>query len=48
VDEVAERARALGGAAIRTLGEFLKHTQLKEHQGEYPLDRDACPSPGRS
>ena len=36
VDEVAERARALGGNAIGTLGEFLKQTRLKEHQGEYP------------
>jgi starvation-inducible DNA-binding protein len=36
VDDVAERARALGGNAIGTLMEFLKHTRLKEHQGEYP------------
>jgi starvation-inducible DNA-binding protein len=36
VDDVAERARALGGNAIGTLVEFLKHTRLKEHQGEYP------------
>ena len=36
VDDVAERARALGGKAIGTLGEFLKHTRLKEPQGEYP------------
>lgn len=36
VDEVAERARALGGNAIGTLQEFHKTTRLKEHPGEYP------------
>ncbi len=36
VDDVAERARSLGGKAIGTLAEFLKQTRLKEHQGEYP------------
>ena len=30
VDEVAERARALGGRSAGTLTEFLKFTQLKE------------------
>jgi starvation-inducible DNA-binding protein len=35
-DEVAERARALDRKAIGTMAEFLKHTRLKEHQGEYP------------
>jgi starvation-inducible DNA-binding protein len=30
VDDVAERARSLGGKAIGTLVEFLKHTRLKE------------------
>lgn len=30
VDEVAERARTLGGAAAGSLGEFLKLTRLKE------------------
>jgi starvation-inducible DNA-binding protein len=39
VDEVAERARALGGNAIGTLGEFLKQTRLQEHQGQYPESR---------
>ncbi len=36
VDDVAERARALGGHAMGTLAEFLKQTRLKEHQGAYP------------
>lgn len=39
VDDVAERARALGGNALGTLGEFLKHTRLTEHQGECPEAR---------
>ncbi len=30
VDEVAERARALGGRALGTLAEFLAHTRSKE------------------
>ena len=36
VDEVAERARQLGGAAIGTLAEFTEHTRLKEEPGRYP------------
>jgi starvation-inducible DNA-binding protein len=40
VDDVAERGRLLGGKAIGTLAEFLKHIRLKEHQGEYPEARD--------
>ncbi|HSF70180.1 MAG TPA: DNA starvation/stationary phase protection protein, partial [Nitrospira sp.] len=36
VDDVAERARSLGGKAIGTLEEFLKHTRLKEEPGSYP------------
>lgn len=36
VDEVAERARSLGGPSLGTLKEFLQHTRLKEHPGEYP------------
>jgi len=39
VDEVAERSRALGGKALGTMAEFLKHTRLKEETGHYP---DAC------
>jgi starvation-inducible DNA-binding protein len=40
IDEVAERARAMGGNAMGTLAEFLKHTRLQEHQGEYPEARE--------
>jgi starvation-inducible DNA-binding protein len=34
VDEVAERVRALGGTALGTLTEFLKHTRQKEYPGQ--------------
>jgi starvation-inducible DNA-binding protein len=33
VDDVAERARTLGGPAFGTLAEFAQHTRLKEHPG---------------
>ena len=36
VDDVAERARALGGHAQGTLAEFTKRARLKEHPGQYP------------
>ncbi len=36
VDEVAERARSLGGKAWGTLAEFSQHSRLKEQPGEYP------------
>ena len=36
VDEVAERARALGGNALGTLAEFTQHARLKEHPGKAP------------
>src|SRR6266436_1324028 len=36
VDEVAERARALGGHALGTLAEFTQHARLKEHPGQHP------------
>lgn len=36
VDEVAERARTLGGWSAGTLAEFLKRGSLREHPGEYP------------
>jgi starvation-inducible DNA-binding protein len=36
VDEVAERARTLGGPAWGSLAEFCAHTRLKEHQGQTP------------
>lgn len=40
VDDVAERARSLGGPALGTLAEFLKQTRLKEYPGQYPGARD--------
>jgi starvation-inducible DNA-binding protein len=40
VDDVAERARTLGGPALGTLAEFLKQTRLKEYPGQYPGARD--------
>lgn len=36
VDDVAERARTLGGKARGTLAEFARHARLKEHPGQYP------------
>lgn len=36
LDDVAERARSLGGHAVGTLTEFLKLARLKEQPGEYP------------
>lgn len=40
VDEVAERARALGGGVGATLGEFVKGTRLKETPGRVPAALD--------
>lgn len=40
VDEVAERARALGGKAVGTLSEFSQNTRLSEHPGRYPDTRE--------
>jgi starvation-inducible DNA-binding protein len=40
VDEVAERARTLGGNALGTLEEFLQHARLKEHVAQYPKARE--------
>lgn len=40
VDEVAERARALGGRALGTLTEFTQHGRLKERPGEAPAARE--------
>ena len=40
VDDVAERARSLGGNAIGTLKEFLQRARLKELPGRYPTARD--------
>jgi starvation-inducible DNA-binding protein len=39
VDDVAERARALGGNALGTMAEFLKSTRLQEDSGDYPEAR---------
>ena len=36
VDEVAERARTLGGNAFGTLAEFTEHSRLKEQPGKVP------------
>jgi starvation-inducible DNA-binding protein len=36
VDEVAERARQLGGRSVATLSEFVEEARLKEHPGQYP------------
>jgi starvation-inducible DNA-binding protein len=36
VDEVAERARTLGGRALGTLAEFSQHARLKERPGDRP------------
>ncbi len=35
VDDIAERARSLGGRPLGTLKEFLKTARLKEKPGEY-------------
>lgn len=36
IDEVAERARSLGGRSLGTMAEFLKIARLKEYPREYP------------
>jgi starvation-inducible DNA-binding protein len=40
VDDVAERARTLGGRAFGTLIEFVEHARLKEHPGQAPAARE--------
>ena len=40
VDEVAERARSLGGNAIGTLSEFLQLARLPEHPRQHPGARE--------
>ncbi len=40
IDDVAERARALGGFAIGTVQEFERESRLSETPGEYPRARD--------
>jgi starvation-inducible DNA-binding protein len=39
IDEVAERARSLGGNSLGTLKEFLGLTRLKELPKDYPADK---------
>ena len=36
IDDVAERARTLGGHAVATLAELAEAARLKEHPGQYP------------
>ncbi len=40
VDDVAERARSLGGRSLGTLAEFKEKTRLKEEPGQVPSARD--------
>jgi starvation-inducible DNA-binding protein len=40
IDDVAERARTVGGPAVATLAEFQKLARLKEHPGRYPPARE--------
>ena len=40
VDDVAERARSLGGWAFGTLKEFSQHARLNEHPDHYPNARE--------
>jgi len=44
VDEVAERARSLGGRALGTLAEFAQASRLKEQPGIVPNARDMLAS----
>ena len=45
VDDVAERARTLGGHSVATLGEFVEAARLKEHPGQYPSAEDMLETP---
>jgi starvation-inducible DNA-binding protein len=36
VDDIAERARQLGGKSLGTLDEFVRHSSINEHPGQYP------------
>lgn len=40
VDDVAERARALGGNALGTVAEFSRQARLQERPGYYPSARE--------
>jgi starvation-inducible DNA-binding protein len=39
-DEIAERARKLGGTTLRSISDIAKHQQLKDNEAEFvaPLD----------
>lgn len=39
-DDVAERARSLGGWALGTLKEFIQHARVNEYPGQYPGARE--------
>jgi starvation-inducible DNA-binding protein len=39
-DDVAERARSLGGWALGTLKEFSQHARVNEYPGQYPQARE--------
>jgi starvation-inducible DNA-binding protein len=36
VDDIAQQTRSLGGSALGTMTEFMKHTRLQEQPGEQP------------
>jgi starvation-inducible DNA-binding protein len=36
IDEIAERARQLGGKSLGTLDEFVRHSSINEDQGQNP------------
>ena len=36
IDEIAERARQLGGKSFGTMEEFVRHSSIKEDPGDYP------------
>ena len=40
VDQIAERSRALGGYALGSAAELLRHATLKEQSGRVPSERD--------
>jgi len=39
-DEIAERARKLGGTAIRSIGDISRHQRLTDNNAEYVAPRD--------
>jgi starvation-inducible DNA-binding protein len=40
IDQIAERIGKLGEKTIGTMGEFLKHTSIKEHAGKYATSKE--------